>query len=188
MAHDARRGERAASALGDPGDAGRVAAAFDPLRTRGLTTARTRAWSPSSPGRAWQGCACSAIDAIPDGAARRGAGCAQASVERPSDTRREPGRSAANGGLDLSIDRFCPHIASCLQPRSHPASPINAPQGVRRLRNTDAHLLHPSAEAAQGEPHAPDHHRAHNLRHAEISRLYFDLQSPAGGMTLALLW
>jgi hypothetical protein len=111
-----------------------------------------------------QGHGRSATHAIPDDAAPPSAACAAASVERPGDTRREPGRGAADSGLDPSIDRFCPHIASCLQPRPHPASPINAPQRIRHLRNnTNAHLLHPSTEAAQGESHAPDHHRTHDL-------------------------
>lgn len=162
---------------------------FAPSGARSLTGARTRAWSRSALVlvHAWQGHACSATRAIPDDPAPQGARCVEAGIEGPGDTRREPGRGAADSGLDPSVDRFRPHIVSCLQPRSHPASPIRAPQPIRCLRNTNAHSLHPSTEAAQGEPHVPDHHRAHNLRHTNISRHDIDLQGPAGGIKRALL-
>lgn len=158
--------------------------AFAPPDARSLASARTRAWSRSALVlvRAGQGHACSAPGAIPEATAPPTAGCAQATVEGPGDARREPRRGAADSGLDPSIDGFCPHIAGCLQPRSHPASPINAPQRVRCLRNTNAHLLHPSTEPAQREPNEPDHHRAHNLRHTNIGRHDIDLQGPAGGI------
>ncbi len=156
--------------------------AFADSGARSLTSPRTRAGSRPALVCSWRGHACSATRAVSDEAAPPAAGWSEAGFEGPGDTGREPRRGAADRGLHLSIDGFCPHIPGCLQPRSHPASPIHASQRIRRLCNANAHLLHPSTEAAQREPHQPDHHRAHDSRRTNIARHDIDLQDPAAGM------
>jgi hypothetical protein len=110
---------------------------------------------------------------------------AAATVEGPGNPGRKSRRGAADGGVDLAVDRFGPDIAGDLQPRSHLAASIGASERIRCLCDPNAHPLYAATESTQRQADVPDHHRAHALRHASASAQYFDLHIRTSGLNMS---
>jgi hypothetical protein len=85
-----------------------------------------------------------------------------------------------HGSLGFAIYRFGTDAVDLLQPRSHPASLIHTPEGVRRLGEPHRHLPDPRAESAQGQQDAP--HDPLPQGPGQPDGGHVDLQRPISGM------
>ena len=113
---------------------------------------------------------------------RRPGAAAAAAVERGGDVQREAGRGAADGCLDLAVDRLGPDHEAGLQARPYAAALIDAAQGVVRLAEVRGHAVNLPAEPAHREQHAPSHLTPERLGEGETRARDVDPQSVGGGM------
>ena len=113
---------------------------------------------------------------------RRRTATAGFAVERGGDAQREASRGAADGRLDLAVDRLGVEHEPGLKACPDAAALIDAAQGVVRLAQARRHSLHLPAKPAHREEHAPSHLTTEGLREDEARARDVDPQSRGGGM------
>jgi hypothetical protein len=113
---------------------------------------------------------------------RRRTAAAGYAVEHSGDAQREAGRGAADGRLDMAVDRLGVEHEPGLKACPDAAALIDAAQGVLRLAQARRHSLHLPAKPAHREEHAPSYLTPEGLREDEIRARDVDPQSRSGGM------
>ena len=111
----------------------------------------------------------------------RAARAAVPAVERRGDAQREAG-TAADGRLDLAVDRLGAEHEPGPQARPDPAALVDAPERVVRLAEVRRDTVDLRAEPAHREQHAPPHLTALSLRDDETGVRHVDPQCSVGGM------
>ena len=103
-------------------------------------------------------------------------------VEGCGDESREAGRGAADGRLELAVDRLGTEHEPGSQACPDAATLIDAAQGILRLGQARRHAVNLPAKPAHREEHAPSHLNTEGLREDEIRARDVDPQSRCGGM------